>query len=239
MNHTTYRQQVQRLIQDVSEAKFSPIDIDLYVNMARRQIAGEAACVRIYGGLTLVVGQRVYPFSSITYGGALGINTVNNVRQIWFRTFGTTGQTIVNPREFEWFGLYHLNVDVPTSGPPTDWAQLGQGQNGTIFIDPLPDNTYVCVLDLTAGPADIATDADPEAIPQLWQDAVPFYAAYIALLTKGNNDGAQNMFQLFEMFMARARAAATPSVLPHQYAEMPRQQDTAQTTAPVRRIGIN
>lgn len=234
-----YLQTTRRLLNDVVFAQFNDFDLVDWVNIARQQIAGEGECVRLLGALNLVVGQRIYPFSAITFGAAAGIGAVNNVRQLFYTVFGTNGYVYVNPREFEWFGLYNLNVSVPTSGFPVDWAQLGQGQNGTLFIDPLPDNTYVCALDLAAAPLALTNDTDIEAIPLLWQHAVPYFAAYMALLTKGSADAAQAMYQQFEMYMSRARGAATPSVLPHQYPQMPRQQDTAATTAPVRRIGIN
>lgn len=193
----------------------------IYINTARGQVAGEGECIRIYGSLALVINQRTYPFSAITFGGALGVSGVNNVRTMWFQVPATPGQAWMTPRAFEWFGLYKLNNATPTAGQPQEWAQLGQGQNGTLFIDPLPDLPYVCPLDASAAPALLTNDTDPEAIPPLWQDAVPFYAAWLAFMNLQREADADKMMERYKTLMARARGIATPSVLAGQYAQAP------------------
>jgi hypothetical protein len=63
----------------------------------------------------------------------------------------------------------------------------------------------------------LTDDTTAEAIPYLWTDAVPYYAAYFALLTAKQSDPAAEMMKLYQMFVQRARAASTPSVLPGIY----------------------
>jgi hypothetical protein len=215
----TYLQRTRLLLNDPTFAKFNDFDLVTWINIGRGQVAGEGECVRIYGILNLVASVRSYSFSAITYGAVQGISGTNNIRQLWYEIPGTAGQVLVTPREFEWFGLYNLNNPVPSSGQPTTWAQQGQGQNGTLFVDPLPDLPYVCLLDVVAAPTPLATDTDVEAIPPLWQDAVPYFAAYLALLTARDGDGANKMMELYSLFVGRARTAATPSVLPGQYSQ--------------------
>lgn len=193
----------------------------VYINQARQYVAGEAECVAVYGSLTLVATRRTYPFGTIDFGGASGVAAVNAVRTIWYEIFGATGQTWISPRPFEWFGYYRLNQPVTNSGPPTEWAQLGQGQAGTIFIDPLPDLPYVCPVEMIAAPVALVDDSTPEAIPPLWQQAVPFFAAWLAFLNLLRQADADNMLKNYDMMMARSRRAATSSVLPSQYSQGP------------------
>jgi hypothetical protein len=54
----------------------------------------------------------------------------------------------------------------------------------------------------------------------LWVDAIPYYAAYLAMLTN-HEEGADNMLKLYEEYVRRARQFATPSVLSGQYSQAP------------------
>ena len=70
------------------------------------------------------------------------------------------------------------------------------------------------------GPIALVDDTTPEAIPYLWTDAVPFFAAYFALLSAqagARQAEADRMFARYQEFTNRARRFATPSVLPFIY----------------------
>jgi hypothetical protein len=214
-----YRQQVQRLLSDTVQTRFNPADLDFYINLARGQIAGEGECIRQYASLALNSGQQQYPFSDIMFpGGSAGIAGVFNVRMANY--FVASGQKRITAREWEWFNEHVMNNAVPVPSAPQYWAQFGQGANGTLFFN-LPDTTYTLALDTVCVPTPLETDADPEPVPYLWTDAVPYFAAYTALLTAQQQDAALGMFKLYETFVQRARAAATPSVLPGQYPQQP------------------
>lgn len=223
-----YRQQVQRLLNDVAVARFNPTDLDIYINSARGQLAGEAECVRVYATLPTAAGQRQYPFSSIAFPvGTQGVQGVINVRMMTYSVPGSEGQAMVTPREWEFFNTYVLAtmplVDGsgnPIGGAPEMWAQFGQGANGTLFIN-RPDIIYTLNLDTVCYPVQLTTDATPEAVPYLWTDAIPYYAAYLALLAVQEDEKAAGMLKLYQGFAARARQIATPSVLPHQYEQAP------------------
>lgn len=192
--------------------------LTLYINTARGQVAGQGKCVRQYASLDLAEGTRSYPFSDIVFS-AVGIAGANDVRMIWYEV--ASGQKIISNQPFEWFAQYRLNNPVPFEGPPTEWAQLGQGQFGMLFFDPLPDFAYVCPLDVECAPTPLVDDSSPEAIPPLWQDAVPFYAAWLALMQLQRQADADMMMKRFEDLMNRARQAATPDVLPDNFEGTP------------------
>lgn len=221
---TQYLQTTRRItMNDQTFAKVNDFDLRDWVNVARGQIAGESECIRVYATLPITGAAQQYPFSAIVFpAGTEGITTVLAVRDITFTLpFQTAGgKKRVYSREWEWFNRFILAQPVPFPGPPKYWTQYGQGTQGTIFIN-LPDVAYTLNLDTVCLPAPLFTDTDPEAVPRLWTDAVPYYAAYMGYLQHQVKDQADSMMQLYQMFMQRARAAATPSELPHQFAGTP------------------
>lgn len=214
-----YTQQTQLLLKDPKMERFNLFDLRGYVNTARGQVALEGECIRVYSTLTLSTTAQQYPFSAVSFpAGTQGVAGVMNVRMATFQIAG--GAKRITSREWEYFNEFVLNNPVPVAGPPTEWAQYGQGAAGSLFVN-LPDFAYILNLDTVGYPLPLNSDTDFEAIPYAWTDAVPYYAAYVALLTAQQADAAAGMFKLYEMFVGRARQFATPSVLPHQYEQTP------------------
>lgn len=228
---TAYLNAVTALLQQppAPAGLYSTALLTTFINSARGQVAGESESIRVMGAM--VLSPSSFPaaqnFSSITLGGAAGVQGVINVRNIWWLTGGS--RVWLTPEAFEWFSIYELNTTA-TPGPPVSWSQFGQGATaqgvpgssggGSLYIGPGADNTYHLELDCVCFPAALNNDSDPEAIPYLWTDAVPYFAAYSALLsaqTGMRSAQAEGMFKLYEVFMQRARKAGTPSVLPWQF----------------------
>lgn len=214
-----YLTATQNLLQNPTATNqlYATTSLTTYINTARGQLAGESESIRFMATLVLAAGQQVYPFSSISLTGSTGIEGVINVRSIW-RTVAS-GQVWLRPRPFEWFALYELNNPVPVAAAPTKWAQYAQGVNGSIYVSPVPDVAYTLNLDCVCYPINLGLDADPEAIPYLWTDAVPYFGAYLALLsaqTGARSAEADKMLDRYSNFVSRARRFATPSVLPFQ-----------------------
>ena len=218
---TDYLQTTRRLLNDAGFARFNDFDLREWVGIARGQIAGEGECIRVYGTLAVTAAAQQYPFSAIAFpAGTTGVQAPINVRMITYGVPAATGQAPVTSREWEWFNQYVLAQPAPIASRPRVWAQFGQGVNGTIFIN-LLNGPYTLSVDTVCYPSPLTNNSDPEAIPYLWTDAVPYFAAYLALLTAGNAEAAAGMFKLYQMFVMRARTFATPSVLPGQYAQGP------------------
>lgn len=207
---------------------YTTANLTTYVNIARGQVAGEGKCIRSIGTVSTVIGQRAYNFSSINFGTAAttGIQGAINVKRIMYNV--GTGQKWVLGKSWEWFDFQRFNNPVPNSGAPMEWAQLSQGSagqgaitgvgagamaSGSFYVDPLPDTVYTLNCDCECYPQQLAADTDVEALPYLWTDAVPYFAAYMALLTAQTSarlQQAQQYLQLYRLFMQRARASANP-----------------------------
>lgn len=234
---TTYQTQTTQLLQNPAAQAplYSESDIASYINRARQQVAGEGECIRVTGTLALPAANQVFPFSSIDTGAkaVTGIGGVNALRQVLIGQ--GVGYRYMTNRAWEWFTLYHLNDINPQSGQPATWSQLGQGQIGTLWVSPIPATDYTALCDVAALPIDLVDDTTVEAIPALWTVAVPFFAAYLALLSaqSGTRQGdADRMLERYSFFMQRARLFATPSVLPVHYPQNVNLPAVAQAGAP-------
>lgn len=226
---STYELRTQQLLQNPAApiSLYQTTDIDSWINQARGQLAGESESIRIMGTLPIVAGTQVYPFTAIDLGGAAGVQGVIKANAAWL-TLGS-GQRWMHPRGFPWFSLYQLNNPAPVQGQPRSWCQYGQGIGGTIYVADVPDTAYTINCDCVCYPEDLVDDTTPEAIPYFWTDAVPYFAAYLALLSAqslARQADAKTMFDRYTEFVNRARRFATPATLPGIY---PQQPDLTQT----------
>jgi hypothetical protein len=235
-----YRTDLNNLLQSPGApvGLYSSANLDLWINKARGQIAGEGECVRAIGTITTTISQRNYNFSDISTGNTTttGITGVIHVRRIHYAV--ASGEKLVKNKSWEWFDNYRLNNPVPQAGFPTEWAQYGQGSagvqttgggtgtivSGSFYIDPPPDFAYTLLCDCVCYPQILLSDGDVEAIPYLWTDAVPYFAAYLALMSAQTGQRiqeAQTMKQLYSEFTQRARGYATPAVTRGNFEQTP------------------
>jgi hypothetical protein len=215
---SAYEAATQNLIQPAS----SPIPLvqlstlDTFINTARNHIAAEGECVRAEGKLTLVSGTEDYGFPSITAESvdAPMLDTVISVRMAYLQTSQTSPPTYqqMNLRPYEYYAsVYRTQGGV---GTPANVGQYKQGTFGTLVFNPVPNAGFSVMLDCVWLPIVLANDSTPEAIPQLWQDAVPFYAAWLALMNLQRQADADKAFERYRMMMEIARSSSAPSELP-------------------------
>jgi hypothetical protein len=141
---------------------------------------------------------------------------------LWYSS--GTGRVYVPAESWESYALYEWNTTQPGSGPPTVWAQYAPGAGGNVYVSPPPDATYSGLVDCACYPIPLVDDTTVEAIPYQWTDAVPYFAAYLALLsaqTGVRSQEADQMLQRYNLFVNRARIAATPEVLPSSFEQIP------------------
>lgn len=218
----TYLQQTQRLLQDKIQAQYNLADLTAYVNDARLQIALSTESIRQPAQFDTVIGQQQYPYSGMTFSAAptvpSGLGAVCNVRSAHVLLSGSPpGQQRMETRAWEWFNTFYLSSAVPPTGQPTIFTRLQPGLNGVLWLAPIPDQVYTIQVDAVATPAALASDGDPEALSSPWTDAVPFYAAYLALLSSNNFQAADEMWQQYQRFEQRGTQLTTPTRLPGQY----------------------
>lgn len=225
---STYQLRTQQLLQYPAASAqqiYSVGDINTWINIARGQLAGETECCRTLGNLVLTIGVRDYNFSAITFAAGSGLGGIINVRQMLYAV--ASGYQWMRPRPWAWYWFYRLNNPVPTPGAPEEWSQFSQGSSslgpvgtgpdvsGSFYVAPVPDLTYSLLIDCSCYPAALALDTDPEAIPYPFTDAVPYFAAYLALMSAQSSariEQAQQLLSLYKMFVERANKASAPNV---------------------------
>ncbi len=227
---TSYLAQTRSLLQlpgTQSTSLYSDADLTRFINTSRGQVAGEGECIRVVGTISTVVGQRPYRFQDVNVGvaAATGVQGVINIGSMSYAI--ASGELWMTPRPWPWFTLYELNTAVPQSGPPKTWAQFGQGaapsgvaltsiNGGSFYVSPLPDDVYQLNCNSVCYPIPLVDDTTAEALPYLWTDAVPFFAAYFALMSAQTNarmaDAAQMYKGHYNEFMSRARRQSNPDV---------------------------
>ncbi len=224
---SAYEAATQQLIQALTSSVplIDTPTLDGYINDARNQVAGEGECVVAYPAtLAITAPTQIYNFSSIVLPPAAvlaGFGPVINVRQAAYLV--ANAQKQVYPRAWPWLKMYYLDQPVPDSGAPHVWAQFAQGVAGSLAIN-LPDIPYTLNLDVVCLPIPLvngASPATPDAIPALWDDAVPFYAAWRGMQNAQRQADADMMMARYKEMMARARSAATPSQMPGIYSQGP------------------
>lgn len=216
----SYLQQAQRLLGDTAQLQFDLGSLTTYVNMAREQVALEGQCIRILPNSSLtanqtVVGQEIYLFSAIDLTGNPGVASVLNIRGISL-LWGNQRFTMLKNGFSKHTALIRT---YPNSCPdvPSAWAQFGQGQQGSLYVYPIPNSAYPLEYDCTCLPIALLDDTTVEAIPTPWTTAIPYFVAYLGMSEKAGREtnpelmvayikAADRHFSLYSKFMQRARA---------------------------------
>jgi hypothetical protein len=218
-NLNTYLGRTKQIIYDLKEEVVPNGVLIQFINEARGQIAVESQCLRGIGMITLTIGTNSYQLSSISNPSVSGYFGAINIRNL--RYLVGSGSQMIYPRSFEWFTAYELNTPVLTKGAPITWSMFKQGIDGIFYISPVPDIAYTIYSDSVYTPADLDAYSDTEVLPHQWNDAVPYYAAYLSYLFAQEHQRAQDLMQVYKSYMSRAITAVTPTVLPTIYQNTP------------------
>lgn len=205
---TKYLQQVQRLLHNGTGTLYSQTDLTDYINEARMQIAMEAQCVRATNSFVSSAGTNNFLLSSLTFSAGTGIASAIELRSL------LANGSWIQPRNWEWYTLHYL-ANPQTAALPSNWSQFGDGSSGQIYFWPTPTLNLTLTLDVACFPIDLVDDSTIEAIPYPYQQAVKYYAAYLAFLGIMRNADADNMRGIFSRKLGEARMMTRPTVLPN------------------------
>lgn len=154
---------------------------------------------------TLIAGQEVYNFSSFPLN-VPGVSSVYAVRSV--AILYDNYRYILPMYSFTTYQAFVRQYPRQYMYVPTVATQFGQGAGGSLYFYPLPSQAYSFQADCSCIPMDLASDTDPEVIPQPWQDAVPYFAAYLAKLEAQDPNGARGYLELFDKMLLRQSNSA-------------------------------
>lgn len=175
-----------------------------------------ATATAVINCLNTVANQEVYTFSTANTLAQL----TSGVSSILFVETVAVSWGALKPvlDQWNWNDLQARVRSYPViSGQPGMWAQFGQGESGSIYLQPVPTQALPMEWNCVCTPIDLATDSDAEAIPYPWTDAVPYYATYLAFLNARRPEEARDKLNIYNMIMTRARAFSEPSFVPSYY----------------------
>jgi hypothetical protein len=203
-----YQQLTRRILNDATFARINDFDLRDYINIGRGQIAIQGDAIFGYGTLAVSSASQQYPFSAIDFGGTPGVKGALALETVNYDVGG--GQRPVNQIEWARFNRYELGHAVPIPSQPRVWSQFGQGANGTLWLNAL-NGPYTLSIKAACYPVDLVDDNTPEALPYMWTDAVPWFAAFYWYAGTGQNQqAAQGALSVFQNFMQMARSGANP-----------------------------
>lgn len=235
---TNYINETQNLLNDAQGQFFTTPTLTNYVNRSRRRIAAVSGCLRVIPpGTTTIPNQEVYPLSAWTalvqgvmpqahsilacrslavgIGGRWELDDFGNGKivggswkPLWRRIIWTDFQA-----RFRIYGGTFMGI----LSEPGWWTQFGHGPTGAIYLAPIPTGTLPMEVDLTIVPQPLLTDKDVDPIPFPWADAVPYWAATLALLQQQRREDAAAMAQLFNSDLPMCASVVCPQMIQTAY----------------------
>ena len=104
-----------------------------------------------------------------------------------------------------------------TISEPGWWAQFGHGPTGALYLAPIPTQNMPIEVDLTIIPQPLLTDGDIEPIVYPWADAVPYWAATLALLQQQRREDATAMAMMFNSDLPMCASVVCPQMIQTAY----------------------
>jgi hypothetical protein len=181
-------------INDGGDGYFAP---QVTITDASGPGTGATATLSISPINTLNIGQEVYPFSNIYLGNWPGVDTVHAIKSA--SVIYANYRYMLPMYDFSTYQSQIRQYPFQYQYVPTFCSQFGQGNGGSFYAYPLPSQTYQWEFDCFCLPTDMTLDNSiPEAIPQPWTDAVPYFAAGLAYAELQNLNFAKFYFEEFD-----------------------------------------
>lgn len=160
-------------------------------------------------------GQEVYPFSGIDVSAFPGVASVFAIQSI--AILYSNYRYALPVYDFSTYQAKIRQYPFQYQYVPAFASQFGQGTDGSFYVYPLPSQNYQMEFDCFCMPQNLVNDLSVEAIPQPWQDVVPYYAAHLAYLELQNMNSAAYYMKLFDDMTLRKSQYARISRAVNKY----------------------
>jgi len=164
-----YITECRRLLHDANGNFYSDSELTDYINQGRVRLVRDTGCLRTYQTSSVVQNQEVLLTSSLPSGTST--LDIINFNLIWGNT-----RIALQYMPFTDFNArlrYYQNY----IGRPIAYSMYGQT---SIYLGPVPDQTYSVELDTVIMPTALTIAAPTETIPDPYTTPVAFYACHKA-----------------------------------------------------------
>lgn len=188
-----YLTQTQRLLHDSTAVYWSVPELTDYINTARMRVVADTGCNRVLQTLNLTQGQETYAYSALPSGASTF--DVLNLTVLW-------GGLRV-PCTYMPYTEFNLKMRAWQNfqNRPTVYTVYG---GNTVYVGPIPDQTYVSEWDTVVSPAMLVNLTDQDTIYFPFSDPIPFYAAYLAKYKEQSVEEANRFLQSYAQKTAQA-----------------------------------
>ena len=164
-----YITECRRLLHDANGNFYSDSELTDYINQGRTRMVRDTGCLRTYQTSSVDANQEILLTSSLPSGS----NTLDiiNFNLIWGNT--RIALQYLPFTDFNARLRYYQNY----IGRPIAYSMYGQT---SIYLGPVPDQTYTVELDTVVMPTPLTTYVPTETIPDPYTTPVAFYACYKA-----------------------------------------------------------
>lgn len=175
-----------------------------------------AAATLAVGPINLLnQGQEVYKFSDIDLSGNPGCSAVFYVRSV--AVIYSNYRYPVGIYAFSEYQAKIRNFPFQYQYTPAFASQFGQGTAGSFYFYPIPSQSLQMEWDCLCLPSDLTNNYSVEVIPTPWTDAVPYFAAHLAMLELQQYNAARMYLDLYEKFALSysnyTRVGRTPNIM--------------------------
>jgi len=164
-----YITECRRLLHDANGNFYSDSELTDYINQGRVRLVRDTGCLRTYQTSSVVQNQEVLLTSSLPSGTST--LDIINFNLIWGNT--RIALQYLPFTDFNARLRYYQNY----IGRPIAYSMYGQT---SIYLGPVPDQTYSVELDTVIMPTALTTAAPTETIPDPYTTPVAFYACHKA-----------------------------------------------------------
>lgn len=173
-----------------------------------------------YNGFQTITGLERYPYQGFAnpylqqqHQGCKAVIDVASLSVSWG---GSVRPTLIW-MPWEDLQAYARSFNVPTESYPSVWSVLNPGENGEVYLFPVPSQPCEMEWLVYAVPSDLNTDDDYDAIPDGMKNAIQFGAAMWAYLSRKQFQNAEIMKGEFYASMGVTTVAADRGKIPNPY----------------------
>jgi len=175
--------------------------------------------VTVDNSCSTVASKEVYQFSTfntLAQNNALipGVQAVCGLFSVACSQGGTY-KPMLTPKIWSEFQAYCRIYQNQAQNYPVYWAQYAQGIGGNFYLFPWPSQQLQMDIDAWCIPVDLTSDSTPEAIPLPFSDAVPYFAAYLALVDAQRQQDADAMKAKCDVYLQFSRAGVETPFMPY------------------------
>lgn len=180
---------------------------------------GATATATLSTFLTTVARQETYTFTAmstvLSTPTANGVGNVIGAQSVSI-SWGALKPTLDN---IDWSGFqaYCRSWNIGAQNYPAVWSQYGRGTAGKIYVFPIPVLVSPMEVDCYCLPVELVDDTTPDAIPEPWDNAVQFRAAYYAYQNAQRRDDQTFQDQQYKRYLADNGVATSPARIPSFY----------------------